>query len=116
MFVGNGSLDFDDFLAMMVKKLHVNPDTELREVFNVFDVDEDGQISVDELYDVLTRLGETISRVQNYIQGTKLILWERRGGRSWAAVISIYSRVFKAVYNYAIDINKSIYLNWLKIY
>ena len=48
----------------MVKKMNVNPETELQEVFNVFDVDQDGQISVEELYDVLTRLGEVISKVR----------------------------------------------------
>ena len=48
---------------MMSRKVSVNPDTELKEVFTVFDINGDGYISGDELYEILSRLGETITKV-----------------------------------------------------
>jgi Ca2+-binding EF-hand superfamily protein len=53
---------------MMAKKIHTDPEKEFRDVFRVFDEDNDGFISVDELYNVLIKLGETITRVSKVIQ------------------------------------------------
>jgi len=38
-------------------------DTELQQVFNVFDKNKDGFIDKDELFDMLSRLGELITEV-----------------------------------------------------
>jgi Ca2+-binding EF-hand superfamily protein len=34
-FTGNGEIDFDEFLEMMSKRQHINPEEELREAFKV---------------------------------------------------------------------------------
>ena len=59
----SGTVDFDEFLRMMSKKMSADPEKELHEVFTVFDVNSDGYISSEELHDVLSRLGETITKV-----------------------------------------------------
>ncbi|CAF2713015.1 unnamed protein product [Rotaria sp. Silwood2] len=59
---GNGSVDFDEFLTMMrCRRSTGESDTELYQVFRVFDKNRDGYIDKDELYDMLSRLGEHIT-------------------------------------------------------
>lgn len=48
---------------LMSSRMSVDRVAELKEVFSVFDTNSDGLIGVEELYDVLTRLGETVKRV-----------------------------------------------------
>jgi len=60
---GDGMIEFDEFCDMMSKQESVLPDIELREAFNVCDKDNNGTISFDELYYVMTTvLGEAISK------------------------------------------------------
>lgn len=58
----SGSLDFDEFLQIFLKKIAADPEKELYEVFCVFDNDKDGFISSMELYQVLHKLGENITQ------------------------------------------------------
>jgi calmodulin len=59
---GNGTIDFDEFLHMMGKKMNnVDSDEELREAFRVFDKDGNGYISAAELRHVMTNLGEKLT-------------------------------------------------------
>ena len=47
---GNGEIDFPEFLTMMLRKMNEgNPETELMDVFMVFDKDGSGTISPEEL-------------------------------------------------------------------
>ena len=43
---GNGEVEFEEFLILMIKQLkkEMNAEEELVEVFNMFDTDGDGQI------------------------------------------------------------------------
>ncbi|CAF3016336.1 unnamed protein product [Rotaria sp. Silwood2] len=60
--LGDGSVDFHEFLTMMRRRKSTGEsDTELQQVFNVFDKNKDGFIDKDELYDMLLRLGENIT-------------------------------------------------------
>lgn len=43
----------------------MDPEKELREVFRVFDKDKDGFISPTDLFEILSKLGEKISRVSD---------------------------------------------------
>jgi len=59
---GNGEIDFDEFCAMMVKKMEDdNSDEEILECFHVLDRDGDGFISESDLRDLLTTMGEKIT-------------------------------------------------------
>lgn len=60
---GSGTVDFDEFLGMMTKKMQpvgsseTEEEEELRQAFKVFDKDGNGFISVAELRDVMRSLG-----------------------------------------------------------
>uniref|UniRef100_A0A0A9Z696 Calmodulin n=1 Tax=Lygus hesperus TaxID=30085 RepID=A0A0A9Z696_LYGHE len=59
---GNGSIEFNEFLQMMSKKMKgAEGEDELREAFRVFDKNNDGLISNSELRHVMTNLGEKLS-------------------------------------------------------
>ena len=50
---GSGSIEFDEFLIMMAKKIKDNEqNNDIREAFRVFDRDSDGFISPEELAQV----------------------------------------------------------------
>ena len=65
LFVDSGTVDFAEFLQMMSRKLSSSPEEELREVFDVIDVRQDGYICAAELHNILVRLGEHVSMVNN---------------------------------------------------
>uniref|UniRef100_A0A914VFN4 EF-hand domain-containing protein n=1 Tax=Plectus sambesii TaxID=2011161 RepID=A0A914VFN4_9BILA len=59
---GNGTIEFDEFLKMMSRKMKdIDSEQELREAFQVFDRDNDGYISASELRYVMTNLGEKLT-------------------------------------------------------
>ncbi|XP_053609009.1 calmodulin-A-like isoform X4 [Plodia interpunctella] len=59
---GNGTIEFNEFLQMMSKKMRgADGEDELREAFRVFDKNNDGLISSVELRHVMTNLGEKLS-------------------------------------------------------
>jgi calmodulin len=55
---GNGTIDFDEFLTMMSKKMReTDRDEEIRQAFKVFDKNGDGYVTSDELALVMQNLG-----------------------------------------------------------
>ncbi|KAI5710262.1 hypothetical protein M8J76_017006 [Diaphorina citri] len=59
---GNGTIEFNEFLQMMSKKMKgADGEDELKEAFKVFDKNNDGLISSLELRHVMTHLGEKLS-------------------------------------------------------
>ncbi|KAL6132550.1 hypothetical protein ACLB2K_064791 [Fragaria x ananassa] len=59
---GNGTIEFGEFLNVMVRKMKENDaDEELKEAFKVFDKDQDGYISPNELRNVMINLGEKLT-------------------------------------------------------
>ena len=58
----NGVVDFAEFLAMMARRLMLSDnEEEILEAFKVFDKDNNGELSADELKAVLTTLGEKLT-------------------------------------------------------
>ena len=58
---GSGTISFEEFLDMMTARISDKNSTEdLRRVFNLFDIDREGQITVDNLRRVAGELGEEI--------------------------------------------------------
>ena len=58
----NGTIDFNEFLRLMEKKIGDNDtEEEIKEAFRVFDKDGTGTISAAELRHVMTTLGEKLS-------------------------------------------------------
>jgi Ca2+-binding EF-hand superfamily protein len=56
----NGKIEFDEFLLLMQRKIHMDGDdeSELKTEFAAFDKDHSGQISPSELKKVMDGLGE----------------------------------------------------------
>ena len=68
---GNGVIDFNEFLYLMVKKMNGNDtEEELLEAFKVFDRDGDGYVTSHELRSVMTSLceGTTQEEVEEMIK------------------------------------------------
>ena len=61
---GDGTIDFDEFVTMMARKMKSAPNTEeeMREVFRMFDEDNSGSISSSELRHLLKTLGGGLSQ------------------------------------------------------
>lgn len=61
-FIGNGTIDFGEFVQMMSRKVQdADTEAELREAFAVFDKDGDGFIGATELQSVMSQLGENLT-------------------------------------------------------
>lgn len=59
---GNGFVDFEEFLGMMMKKMkEAGSEDEIREAFDLFDKDRDGFLSHNELSKVMANLGEKLT-------------------------------------------------------
>ena len=59
---GNGTIDFKEFMCLMVKKMKDNNvDEELQEDFKVFDRNQNGYITAHELRHTMTNLGDNLS-------------------------------------------------------
>ena len=59
---GDRAIDFAEFLTMMLRKMNEgDPEKELRDVFTVFDKDQSGTISAEELKSVMQEIGEKLT-------------------------------------------------------
>ena len=59
---GGGSIEFTEFLTMMVKKMkHTDTEDDIRETFRIFDEDGNGFITFQELRHALKNLGENLT-------------------------------------------------------
>jgi calmodulin len=60
---GNGSIEFDEFLGLMKKRLaNLDVKDELTEAFKVYDSERTGSVSIDNIKKILSKMGETISK------------------------------------------------------
>ncbi|XP_066336427.1 calmodulin-2/4-like isoform X3 [Miscanthus floridulus] len=103
---GSGAIDFQEFLTLLARQMREAngaDEDELREAFRVFDQDQNGFISRDELRHVLQNLGEKLSDEElaemlreadsdgdgqiNYTEFAKTK--EPGAGRPWERIISL---------------------------
>ena len=71
----SGTIDFSEFLSLMSRELKdADAEEEVREAFAVFDKNNDGKISAEELQLVMAKLGEQLSpeEVQEMIREADL--------------------------------------------
>ncbi|CDW82789.1 calmodulin [Stylonychia lemnae] len=60
---GSGTIDFDEFLTLMQKRLQeLDVKEELIEAFKVYDKEKNGCIAVDEMKKILQKMGESVSK------------------------------------------------------
>ena len=59
----NGAIDFNEFIAMMVKR-GPNTEDDVAHAFKVFDRDGDGLISADEIRETMNNLGEDLTEAE----------------------------------------------------
>ena len=59
-----GCIDFSGFMALLKGKIIVDMDSELAELFTVFDINTDGVICADDLTNVYVMAGEGMDRVR----------------------------------------------------
>ena len=58
----NGDIEFEEFVNLVVKRMSEPLTTEeLRDALSIFDKNEDGYITADELHSQLTALGDKLS-------------------------------------------------------
>jgi Ca2+-binding EF-hand superfamily protein len=61
--LGNQRLDFQEFVAFMSKHWHErDQEAELREAFRLFDRDNSGYITINELKQVMLNMGEKLNQ------------------------------------------------------
>ena len=60
-FSGSGHIDFNEFLVMMSQTKQKTGELELRQAFRLFDADNDGFITFDDLKRVMRNCGENLS-------------------------------------------------------
>ena len=59
---GNGTMDFPEFLSLMVKKMKdTSSDEKILDVFKYYDKDGNGYVSARELRSIMTSLGELLT-------------------------------------------------------
>lgn len=62
---GNGTIDFEEFIQMMPaaskNERDGNAEDEMLEAFQIFDTDGNGNISADELRQIMANLGEKLT-------------------------------------------------------
>ena len=56
-----GTINFDEFLTMMGRKISANFEEEMKMAFKMFDKDENGYIEKDELKQMMAKLGEKLT-------------------------------------------------------
>ncbi|CAN4116529.1 unnamed protein product [Withania somnifera] len=58
----NGTMEFSEFFNLISKKIkETDPEEELKEAFKVFDKDQNGYISANDLRHVMINLGEKLT-------------------------------------------------------
>ena len=60
-YLDDGTIDFNEFLSMMARKMSGNFEEELKTSFKVFDKNSNGYIERDELEQMMIRLGENLT-------------------------------------------------------
>lgn len=62
---GDGNISFEEFIEIMVGfKVESDVDAELREAFKIFDEDNSGEITIDELKMVMRKIDATLSEAE----------------------------------------------------
>ena len=60
----NGTIDYDEFVEMMIKREDEEENDDVAQAFKVFDRDVDGLISDDEIRETMNNLGEDLREAE----------------------------------------------------
>ena len=120
--LGNGEIDFEEFLQMMSKKITTNDtEEEIRDAFRIFDKDGNGLISAHELRQIMMNLGEKVTdeELDEMMREADL---NGDGQIDYEGEISQFNQIVPVVKKlenaiHGINVNRTIHdIHWIVIY
>ena len=89
----NGTIDYEEFIEMMVKRKDDEKTDDIAQAFKVFDRDGDGLISADDIRETMNHLGEVLTEAE-----VESMVAEADINGDGLIDLSVFSRLYKNVF------------------